>query len=545
MSKPVMVLVALYRYRNFPIRIMHPVLKGIDGIEVHTIFFKDCETNDFVDPTNRELELFAQLITKLNPQLVGFSVLSPYVPIARRLTKLVKEHSSALVIWGGIHPTIAPDSCMEEADLVCVGEGEGAFTELATHLRDGTSYEEVQNLWVRKGDQIIKNPMRPLIQDLDSLPFASYGDPSFHFVDADKITNEDPSFFDKVFWLQASRGCPYVCSFCVNAILQPLFKGLGAYTRRRSPKNIVQELKENLNLPGSPTRSVLFIDEVFGCAEAWLDEFSQLYKQEIGLPFFAEYNPEVINPKMLEKLAVAGLDTINFGIQTGDDFIRNKIFDRPGKNSDIINIVKAISKHRVKIRYDLIIDNPYENADTLEKTIEMLVQLPKPLMFNLYSMQYFPKYPFTERALKDQYVLPKEVNVETLFDRTTNNWAFVPRLRPWTRKQRLQNIIWMIVWNHVKDDLVSFAVFGKSWRSKVCFYYLSFISIPMGKIVGVGGMVMRHRWMDYALNGIKYLLRGELKPLCGKIGKVIVNTFNEKKKRFILPGQVLSFDRTS
>lgn len=73
MNKIVVVLVALYRYRNFPVRIMHPLLRNINGIEPHTIFFKNCDTNVFNPPTDREEELFVKLITKLNPKFVGFS----------------------------------------------------------------------------------------------------------------------------------------------------------------------------------------------------------------------------------------------------------------------------------------------------------------------------------------------------------------------------------------------------------------------------------------------------------------------------------------
>ena len=75
MNKIDVVLVALYRYRNFPVRIMHPLLKNIDGIEPYTIFFKNCDTNVFNPPTGQEEKLFAELIAKLNPKLVGFSVL--------------------------------------------------------------------------------------------------------------------------------------------------------------------------------------------------------------------------------------------------------------------------------------------------------------------------------------------------------------------------------------------------------------------------------------------------------------------------------------
>ncbi|MDP2939798.1 MAG: radical SAM protein [Candidatus Omnitrophota bacterium] len=522
MNKPTIVLVALYRYQNFPVRIMHPLLKKIDGIEPHSIFFKNCDTNIFNPPTGLEEKLFVDLITKLNPKLVGFSVLSPYAPIARRLTKLVKDNSSSLVIWGGVHPTISPESCIDEADIVCIGEGEGAMTDLARHLADGKPYESIKNLWVKGSDRIIKNPMRPLIQDLDSLPFPSYGDNTYYFINSNKITKDDPSLLDNYFWVQTSRGCPYVCSYCVNSLLRTLFKDIGPYTRRRSVNNIIKEIKENLGLSGNRTERLYFIDEVFGAEESWLNEFELKYKKEVGKPFVVEYNPKVINSTILDKLVSAGLDTISFGIQTGSDDIRNRIFHRPGKNDEILDLVKKISEYNVKIKYDLILDNPYETEQSLKGTIGFLLKLPKPLWFNLYSLSYFPNYPLTKMAIEDKHIKPEEVEIDRLMARITRNWAYVPRLLPYTEKQILQNIIWLIVWNHVKNSTIKFSVFGDSLSAKLCLNYFNLKSIVLGKVFGVGGILWRNVWIMYITNGVKYILKGDWKTLVLKIKKHIL-----------------------
>lgn len=525
MNKLAIVLVALYRHRNFPVRIMHPLLKDIDGIEPHAIFFKNCEAmNTFNPPTEREEKLFVRLIMELKPKLVGFSVLSPHMPIARRLTKLVRDNSSSLVIWGGVHPTIAPESCINETDMLCVGEGEGAIADLARHLRDRESYQDTNNLWVKNGEHIIKNPMRPLIQDLDSLPFPSYGDNSYYFIDSNIMTREDPALLDNYFWVQSSRGCPYSCSYCVNSLLQPLFKGLGPYTRRRSVDNIIREIKENLSLPKNRTNYVFFTDEVFGNKETWLNEFELRYKKEIGLPFYVEFNPKVLNSAILDKLVSAGLDTVDFGIQTGSDDIRNHIFNRPGKNKEIIALAKEITSYGVKIKYDLIMDNPYDTEQSLKGTIELLLQLPKPLFFNLFSLQYFPDYPFTKKAIEDKHIHPEETRINSLIARM-RNFAYTPKLLPYTKKQILQNVIWLIVWNRIKDSTVKFSVFGDSLNSKLCLNYLNLKSIILGRILGIGGIVWRSRegWIGYIINGVKYILKGDLKTLYFKIRKYILS----------------------
>jgi len=519
MDNFIVILVALYRYRNFPIRIMHSLIENIADVKPYTIFFKNCETNAFSYPTYKEEALFIELISKLKPKIVGFSVLSPYATVASRLTKLIKKNSpSTLVIWGGIHPTISPESCIEETDMLCVGEGEEAISELIECLRDEKPYYSIKNLWVKNRDHIIKNPMRPLIQELDSIPFPSYGNKSYYFIDSNRIRKEDPAFFDTSYWIQTSRGCPYVCSYCANSLLRPLFKELGPYTRRRSVDNVIREIKEN-NKAGN----IFFVDEMFGSDISWLDKFEIQYKKEIGLPFYAEYNPEAINAIMLTKLSNAGIDTINFGIQTGSDYIRNQIFCRPGKNSEIIQLVKEITSHKIKIKYDLIIDNPYDTEQSLKDTVELLLQLPKPLSFNLYSLQYFPNYPLTKKAIADKYVAPERASVNSLIEATTKNWCFIPKLLPYTNKQILQNLIWLIVLNHSKDSIVKYAVFGNTLGSKLCLIYLNLEAIILGKIFGVRGILWRDRLIAYLKKGVGYLLKGDFKILYIKAKKHIYN----------------------
>ena len=80
------VLVGLYRYLNLPLRILHPLIDKIEGVNAHTIFYKNYDTNIFSLPSPREEEMFVDTIKQLNPKIVGISVLSPYIEIAKRLT---------------------------------------------------------------------------------------------------------------------------------------------------------------------------------------------------------------------------------------------------------------------------------------------------------------------------------------------------------------------------------------------------------------------------------------------------------------------------
>ena len=62
---------------------------------------------------------------------------------------------------------------------------------------------------------------------------------------------------------------------------------------------------------------------------------------------------------MIGRLAKSGLHRVKFGIEAGTDQIRNQVFDRPGNNTEILQLAQEIAKYDLKVRYDLILDNPY------------------------------------------------------------------------------------------------------------------------------------------------------------------------------------------
>ena len=241
-------------------------------------------------------------------------------------------------------------------------------------------------------------------------------------------------------------------------------------------------MKEILAIPGNKKETVEFHDENFGTDESWLMEFESFYPAEIGLPFKIQYNPVLIKAATIGRLEKCGLRRVKFGLEAGTDYIRNQIFARRGKNIDILNFIKEASKYKVKIRYDLILDNPYDTEDSLKETIRLILQLPKPRWFNLFSLQYFPDYPLTRKALDDGHISEKDASLETLEMRMAREWGYVPKLFPFTKKQILQNIVWLMANRNPDDEILERAVFFYSLRSRITLMFLNLKSVFWGKI---------------------------------------------------------------
>ena len=118
-------------------------------------------------------ELAHQVVNK-KPDLICFSVLTLNYQRSLIIARLIKKINKKIpIVFGGIHPTCVSEIVIKEkaVDIVCVGEGENALAELLPSLKKGNLDTSINNLWFKKGKKIIKNPLRPLISDLDKLPF--------------------------------------------------------------------------------------------------------------------------------------------------------------------------------------------------------------------------------------------------------------------------------------------------------------------------------------------------------------------------------------
>ena len=114
-----------------------------------------------------------KFIIKIDPDLIGFSVMTSQVNVFRGISKIIKEQTNYKIIWGGAHCTFMPEDVIkkENVDIICLGEGEEALLQLMNHIDCNTDYSKVLNLWVKNKDGWVKNELSPLETNLDKYPF--------------------------------------------------------------------------------------------------------------------------------------------------------------------------------------------------------------------------------------------------------------------------------------------------------------------------------------------------------------------------------------
>lgn len=253
---------------------------------------------------NISFEQYENIVKQFKPDLIGITAVTFTIIDALETVKVTKRIlSNTFICIGGFHSTLFPRETLRQhgVDFVVVGEGEITFNELVKELKNETqNFYTIRGLGFRDGAEIIINPSRSLIEDLDGLPF-----PDYHLVNIKNYTH----VLGKnavTLSLQSSRGCPFGCIFC--DIRRTKF-------RFRSAKSIVEEISYWYN---ENIRSFFMVDDNFVIRhERLLDICSQIKERKMKIDFKISARVNAVNREMLIALKDAGCSRINFGVESG------------------------------------------------------------------------------------------------------------------------------------------------------------------------------------------------------------------------------------
>ncbi len=265
------------------------------------------------------------------------------------------------VVVGGPHPTFVPDDIRAvSADFAIRGEADEALPELASSL-DATrdSLKNIKNLCFDDGGAIHISPQRPLVEDLDSLPFQDVS----LYARIPRLA----TIISELYPAMCSRGCPNSCSYCFNKKFRDMHKGLGAYTRRRSPANVVEELLRAKK--DFAVKRVVFEDDSFITSKRWLEEFAELYAREVSLPFVCQTPASTLDADSAGMLSRMGCVSARVGLETADENNRRKILRKNVSDEQITEAVARLKERGIMAQTYNMVGIPGEGFDDALKTM--------------------------------------------------------------------------------------------------------------------------------------------------------------------------------
>jgi anaerobic magnesium-protoporphyrin IX monomethyl ester cyclase len=312
-------------------------------------------------------------IESYNPDIVASSALATcntYV-VARTLETAKRINPNILTVTGGQHFTATAQESLEtyaEIDVVVRGEGEQTLAELVRNTEKKSSLLQVKGISFRHGGKIYHNPPRPLIGNLDTLPY-----PGYHFVKdiVHKYHFAAMAGLDAPYALiEGSRGCLHTCTFCTQ------WRHWQGMWRVKSPKRVADEMEFCYRNYGS--RFIWLTDDNLGSGNRVSEVADEVLQRGMtdDLMWFAQARCDDIvrNEKALPKLRKSGLRWVLLGVESP----RQSTLESFKKNitgEDAKKAVKLLKENDIAAHTMFIIGERKDTAQSIASLREFVNEL--------------------------------------------------------------------------------------------------------------------------------------------------------------------------
>lgn len=329
---------------------------------------------------------FKQKLSKRQPTIVGITSTTLTYKSALIIAKITKEvHQNCLTIIGGCHVSFWDENALNECpslDIVVRKEGENTMLELVKRIEANKSYHDVIGTTCRKNGKIIKNPDRPYIENLDSLPF-----PAHHLWPLKHLRK----YGNVIFPLMTSRGCVYWCEFC-SAV-----RMFGRAYRMRSPKNVVDEMEFLHKKYGTDTFT--FYDDAFTVDQSRVEEICQeIHNRNLKVTWDCGTRVDMVTKDLLQKMKDAGCIAVWFGVEAGSQ----RVIDSMGKGFTATKTMKAFKIAKevgLMTIASVVFGFPGETKESAMETIKFIEKI-NPDDVGYYIATPYPGTPMAEHVKK-------------------------------------------------------------------------------------------------------------------------------------------------
>jgi anaerobic magnesium-protoporphyrin IX monomethyl ester cyclase len=336
-----------------------------------------------------------------------------------------KYHGSKKIIAGGTVATTIPRILLteNEIDIAVLGEGEHTLVALLNALSRGTPLSQVSGIAFMQAGEMVRNPPREEIADLDSIPFPDWDlfpmDVYFRTVVDHKTGSKwqdghkDEGVFKKQFReiaMVSSRGCPYTCIYCYHYHMGKLY-------RFRSARNMIEEIK--LLKDKFDIQSVQFLDDCFVIRKDRVFEFCDLLiKERLDLSWGCNGRVNIVDEEMFKRMRETGCTNVDYGIESGSqkilDIMRKNVTVQQAKDA-LLMTRKYFGEAGKNWNFTMMIGTPGETKETIAESIAFcrgLEMSPDAVFFTTA----FPGTELYERARARGLIKDEEEYISSLWE---------------------------------------------------------------------------------------------------------------------------------
>ncbi len=322
----------------------------------------------FLDAILEELDIeaFGRRVKEIGPDVVVMECSTPSINFdlqsAAAVKKVLPEARTVLV---GSHPTVYHREIMEQnpqVDAICRGEFDYTVRDLVQALAAGKDFSAVAGLTWRSGGEARVNPDRPLIENLDELPFPARDLVGSPFYRQGTFRGKRPTT------VVTSRGCPFRCIYCLwpNTLY-------GHDFRARSAGNVVDELEECVKKYG--VDEVYFDDDSMGLNRDRILEICRLIvKRGLKFEWISQCRVDSMDEEVLRAMKKAGCRYIRFGVESGSPRML-KLMKKGITPEKVMEAFRLARKVGIRTQAFFLFGLPGETEDTVRETIEFAKKL--------------------------------------------------------------------------------------------------------------------------------------------------------------------------
>jgi len=314
--------------------------------------FRDYQMVSADDPFDSKV--MADFLSDPAP-ILGVSAMTNLLPFTILALKEFREwHPHIKIILGGVGTKAIEKEILSEfpwIDIIVRGEGEITSVELMKSLKNGGDLTGIKGITYRQKGNVVENPDRPRISDIDSISF-----PAFNKIDLSMYRGYN---------MVTSRGCPYPCTFCSVA---PIW-GLTSYFR--SDESIISEMKYLNNKAG--VKLFLFQDEFFLSSNKRVKSFCKALKESgLDVKWKVFGRVDLVDRETMDEMVRAGCIEIRFGIESGSDKILQ--LTRKGFNAEeATEVVSEALQCFPRVDTFFVWGFPFEDMDDFYQSVFQMI----------------------------------------------------------------------------------------------------------------------------------------------------------------------------
>ena len=360
-------LAAMLRANNY-----EPVIVDLNNHEVNKQKDKYFEYSE---------KIIIDSLNKHKPDLVGINCLfSGNFPDVLKFARTIKSHSpNSKIAIGGMHPTTFPKEIItncDDIDYVAIGEGENAIVALAASIKTKNEnlLSSIKSFAYKDKDGVVRiNREQNYIDDLNSLPIPAWDliDHKKFEIDMDNFYNPTDNLIGKFrATIFSSRACPCDCNFC------DMFLVMGKKHRKKTIKTIVDEI-EYLHKSHGVNYFSFMDDNLTLNRTHIMDLCNEIIRRKLAIIWDTPGGLWVnsLREEIVAKMAEAGLVRANLAIESGDEYIRNKVVKKSLEREKIFEVAGYLKKYKIMSYGGFIMGFPEDTNETLKNTYDMINEL--------------------------------------------------------------------------------------------------------------------------------------------------------------------------